>query len=199
MNVAQLDEELQRLQAQPSPTQLAFLVETILDARLAGKISVRVGFAYERAIENVGGSPEISTNCINVAHELWDVIEWSADVEAGTDGYPLMELQDDLTQIFETLYRLKHVGWEPVYLRAYYDRHDRQRVVASIALTAYNQGGNLKSYHANTELHDVMGRLVEQSRDLDELQGILPARYNHWLLRDVVRGYALVNDFAEFA
>lgn len=202
MLIGELSKRIAGFQNNPKPSDLATILDGIVDSLLSGSISYNQAFRMQHKIENTSSTPKVGCNVLRAAHMLWEAIEWAADVicndsQEGASDYPILELQNVLTEINYEIFRLRDVGWENVfpYMRAYYERFSGEKIIASTSLTAYEEQNVLCTYDANNSLHQFFSKLVSEANTLEQLEQQVPATFKDWQLRNISRGYSLASDF----
>ena len=195
MKVDLLPKRVEAFLASPEPIVLADIAEIIVGSLHSGVITHDEAFGLQERLENVAGSPEVIANSLRIIHKLWDVIEWTSDLT--TDGYPIQELQNDLTEMYSLSYSLRKSGWEPTYpyVRAYYQQTNDQGIVASAAFTAYERQRKLEYFDGVSSLHNILKGLAKESSSIALLKKAFPKKNDAWKLREIVEGYSLVSDF----
>lgn len=189
-----------KLEESPEPHWLVDFGENLISQLFDGKINSRTAFCYQEKLESIGAAnPMIGCNCVRYAHKMWDVIEWATDVIGGSTGYPLTELQNDLTELYLEGFRLRHEGWEAVlpYVRTYYHKKTGGKVISSKVFTAYERGGVLRCFTADKEIGKVLTQILDASVSLDAFSVSIPKKISNFEIRDIVTGYSLQSDFAD--
>lgn len=197
MRIAEFQKKLNDFALRPSPGGLVCICEGLMDSLFTAQITLKQAWRIQEKIDYLGGSPEVSCNIIRITHITWEILEAYAELSQEHDEYPLSTLQNALTELQYALYDLKTSGWESVYpyMRAYYEKRQAGRVIASLALTSFMTDRGVRAYTGETTLHKKLSDLVTESMDLQAVEKALPSEIAGWVLRNVVHGHALVSDF----